>query len=260
MSESFQEPPTQPPTAWSDAELTSAVQAYIGMLHDELAGRAFKKSQVNKLLHEGPLAARTKASIEFRMQNISAALYELKMPRISGYRPARNIGTAVKEKIIAALRLNGIDSLSAFVPTSDQNSLAEKVSALRKRHLGKVPSGNITPSLVTSTTTTFVRDPAVKAWVLQTAKGICEGCDLPAPFAGQDGFPHLEVHHVVPLSSHGSDTTTNAAALCPNCHRRCHLSLDRDNFKIELFRKIPRLILEVPEAAHLGTDEFIDIG
>jgi 5-methylcytosine-specific restriction protein A len=240
MPESFLEPTAQNASAWSDAELTSAVQAYVGMLYAELAGKDYSKAEVNRQLREGPLAGRTKGSIEFRMQNISAALYELKMPRIAGYLPAKNIG--------------------GVVPTSDRNSLAKKVTLLRNRHLGKIPTGTSRPAVSTSTTTTFVRDPAVKAWVLQTAEGMCEGCDYPAPFFGQDGFPYLEVHHVMPLSSHGSDTTTNAAALCPNCHRRCHFSADRDEFKLELYRQIPRLILEVPESATAETDEFIHIG
>lgn len=50
------------------------------------------------------------------------------------------------------------------------------------------------------------------------------------------------------LASHGSDTTTNAVALCPNCHRCCHSSIDRDNFKLHLYQKIPRLIVEAPTA------------
>lgn len=249
---------TKSTNAWSDAELTSAVEAYLAMLNAELSGEEYSKAEVNRQLREGPLAGRTKASIEFRMQNISAALYELKLPHVAGYLPARNIGSAVKEKIIASLRQNGIDRLSAYVPTSDEHSLAEKVSTLRMRRLGKTPPGSSKPALVTSTTTTYVRDPAVKAWVLQAAGGVCEGCNCAAPFQGQDGLPYLEVHHVTPLSSHGSDTTTNAAALCPNCHRRCHFSKDRDEFKLELYQKIPRLILEVPEPLSAETDVFID--
>lgn len=259
MPEYFQEPAAHITSSWSDGELTSAVQAYLGMLNAELSGKTYNKAAINQQLREGPLAGRTKASIEFRMQNISAALYELKMPRIAGYLPAKNIGTAVKEKMIAILRLQGIDSFAPFVPTSDADLLAEQVTELRKRHLRRIPSGNAKPSAITSTTKTFVRDPAVKAWVLQIANGVCEGCDGPAPFVGRDGLPFLEVHHVVPLASHGSDTTINAVALCPNCHRRCHLSGDRDEFKIELYQKLPRLILEVPEPAPPDTDEFVHV-
>ena len=91
-----------------------------------------------------------------------------------------------------------------------------------------------------------MRDPAVKRWVLDVANGVCEGCDLPAPFIGQDGYPYLEVHHVMHLGSHGSDRISNAAALCPNCHRRCHYGMDRDEFKLSLYEKIDRLMIEVP--------------
>lgn len=233
--------------AWSDAELAATVKAYLKMLHAELNGVSYNKAAVNRELRAGPLASRTKASIEFRMQNISAALYELKMPYIAGYFPARNIGTAVKEKMVAMLSVEGIESLEAYVPTPDANTLSKRVTDLRQRHLGAIPKGASSPHTVTVTTTTYVRDPAVKAWVLQAAKGHCEGCGDPAPFIGMDGLPYLEVHHVMPLSSHGSDKTTNAVALCPNCHRRCHYAKDRDEFKLMLYQRIPRLVVEVPE-------------
>lgn len=233
-------------SAWSDAELSVTIKAYLQMLHAELNGVSYNKAAVNRELRAGPLAARTKGSIEFRMQNISAALYELKMPYIVGYLPARNIGSAVKEKIIALLSSQGIDSLLAYVPTPNPITLSERVSDLRQRHIGTVPQGSASPDTVTVTTTTYVRDPAVKAWVLQAANGNCEGCGSPAPFMGMDGLPYLEVHHVMPLSSQGSDKTTNAVALCPNCHRRCHYSKDRDEFKLTLYERVSRLIVEVP--------------
>lgn len=234
-------------TAWSDTELAVTIKAYLRMLYAELNGVSYNKAATNRELRSGPLANRTKGSIEFRMQNISAALYELKMPYIAGYLPARNIGSTVKEKMIALLSAEGIDSLEAYVPSPEPSTLSKRVSALRQRHLGTIPQGSSAPETVTVTTTSYVRDPAVKAWVLQAAKGICEGCGNPAPFIGTDGLPYLEVHHVMPLSSHGSDKTTNAVALCPNCHRRCHHSTDRDEFKLMLYQQVSRLIVEVPE-------------
>jgi 5-methylcytosine-specific restriction protein A len=242
-------------SSWSDAELSVAVQAYLRMLHAELAGEYYNKAEVNRQLRDGALSERTVGSIEFRMRNISAALYDLKMPVILGYLPAANIGISVKEKIIAVLRANGLDSLAAFVPPSEKNFLAGKVSTLRKRRLGEMPRGNITPPNIISTTTTYVRDAAVKAWVLQAAKGTCEGCSHAAPFVGQDGLPYLEVHHITPLSSRGSDRISNAVALCPNCHRRCHFSSDRDEFRLDLYQRIPRLILEVSEPPDPGLDD-----
>jgi 5-methylcytosine-specific restriction protein A len=236
-----------------------AVRAYLGMLRQELKGELYNKSEVNRQLRQGPLLGRTKASVEFRMQNISAALYELKMPYIAGYLPARNIGSAVKEKMVALLQSNDIEFLAAYVPTADATALSIKVSSLRKQGYLKMPAGVKHPQLTVKTSSSYVRDPAVKAWVLKAANGICEGCDKPAPFTGSDGMPYMEVHHVMPLASHGSDTPTNAVALCPNCHRRCHYSNDSDEFKLRLYEKIPRLQLEVPEPIDAGTYESISI-
>jgi len=69
----------------------------------------------------------------------------------------------------------------------------------------------------------FERDPDVVAEALWKAKGVCDECLNPAPFARKkNGRPYLEVHHVVPLSKGGEDTISNAVALCPNCHRKAH--------------------------------------
>lgn len=246
MPDSIPDPLFKKPPSWTDGELSGAVRAYVTMLHAELGGLPYSKAAVNLQLREGLLAGRTKSSVEFRMQNISAALSELKMPIIQGYRPAQNIGNAVKAKMIALLRANGSDTLLNFVPTSDPMSLALKVSALRKQKLAVTPGGNLSPASTTITTTRFERDPAVKAWVLSSSNGMCEGCGDPAPFLGQDGLPFLEVHHVMPLAHQGSDTITNAVALCPNCHRRCHYSSDRDEFKLGLYNQVARLVIEVP--------------
>lgn len=245
MLDSIDNAPSKKPSSWTDAELAGAVRAYVGMLHAELKGVAYSKSAVSQELRDGPLAGRTKSSVEFRMQNISAALNELRMPIIQGYRPAQNIGSTVKKKMISLLRENGSDTLLDFVPTADTSSLASKVTALREQNLPRVPVGALRPTTVTVMSTKFERNPAVKAWVLTESKGLCEGCSASAPFVGQDGLPFLEVHHVMPLANQGSDTTTNAVALCPNCHRRCHYAIDRDEFKLSLYAKVPRLIVEV---------------
>lgn len=87
----------------------------------------------------------------------------------------------------------------------------------------------------------FLRDARVVAWVLQRAHGSCELCGVPAPFVRRDGSAFLEVHHVRPLSDGGSDTVTNAAALCPNCHRRCHLAADAAAANALLLRRVAEL-------------------
>lgn len=69
----------------------------------------------------------------------------------------------------------------------------------------------------------FIRNPDVIAEVLTRADGECEQCKAPAPFNRRsNGTPFLEVHHRIRLADGGDDTTENAIALCPNCHRQQH--------------------------------------
>lgn len=233
---------------WSDEELDAAIDAYLSMLRSELAGRAYNKSEINRHLRAGKLSSRTRASIEFRMQNISATLYDLRMPRIAGYLPAKNVGSSVKERIRLALQNQGITDLLNYVPTASERELSARVSALLSQPMKSVPQGAIRPEQVSVSSMRYVRDPAIKAWVLEEANGTCEGCMQPAPFVDDNGNDYLEVHHLMPLASHGSDRTSNAIALCPNCHRRCHYSKDRDEFKLALYERIGRLRIEVPDS------------
>jgi len=69
----------------------------------------------------------------------------------------------------------------------------------------------------------YRRNADVIVAVLIRANGICERCGKNAPFMRKsDGTPFLEVHHRTPLADGGEDTTENALALCPNCHRELH--------------------------------------
>jgi hypothetical protein len=91
-------------TDWSPAELDRIVADYFAMLGDEQAGR-----HVNKTAHRNELMKqiqRSKGSIEFKHQNISAVLVQLGLPRINGYLPAWNFQGAIADAIGRYLRLN----------------------------------------------------------------------------------------------------------------------------------------------------------
>lgn len=105
-----------------------------------------------------------------------------------------------------------------------------------------VPAGVQSPKFSTQVAVVIERDSAVRTWILGSASGICELCMQPAPFLDSDGVPFLEVHHVVPLALGGPDTTTNAVALCPNCHRELHFGSERIRKLNILYDQIPRLI------------------
>jgi HNH endonuclease len=92
-------------------------------------------------------------------------------------------------------------------------------------------------SIVTRTsrqTTSYSRDPEVRAKVLQRAAAICERPQCRKPgFQTSHGI-YLETHHVIPLSDNGRDATDNVVALCANCHRMAHYSLERETIRNEL--------------------------
>lgn len=79
-----------------------------------------------------------------------------------------------------------------------------------------------------------VRDARIRAYALERAGGVCDGCRKDAPFAATSGRPFLEVHHVARLSDDGLDHPRNVVALCPNCHRRAHYSADAIAFNKRL--------------------------
>ena len=226
---------------WTDEELEETVKSYLWMLEQEIAGKPYSKSGVNKNLREGELNNRTKASVEYRMQNISAVLEDYCLPRISGYLPAKNVGANTKERIGKILESLGAYNSDDYKPSANEDIIDKRVAKILKKGIKGIPLGQDTPARSIITTTAFARDPSVKAWVLNNANGLCEGCGCLAPFLKNDGEPFLEVHHVKTLSDGGSDIIENAVALCPNCHRRCHISEDRGIYTATLYMKLSRL-------------------
>lgn len=80
------------------------------------------------------------------------------------------------------------------------------------------PEGNSNPEQREVISYQFIRDPKVTAFALKKANGICQKCNLPAPFLSRKNqTPFLEVHHIKTLKDGGSDTIENVIALCPNC-------------------------------------------
>lgn len=131
-----------------------------------------------------------------------------------------------------------------FAPTADKAKFEKRVAELRSRQSMKLPAGSQEPERREVTSVAIVRDPAVKAYVLKLAGGLCELCLSEAPFIDQNGCPFLEVHHVRPLAEGGSDRVSNLVAVCPNCHRAVHLSSDAEDLVANLYRSVSRLIPE----------------
>ncbi|NGP52122.1 DUF3883 domain-containing protein [Thioalkalivibrio sp. XN8] len=74
---------------WSEEEVRRVVSDYFAMWHKEQTGQPYNKTKHRNLLIENGLN-RSKGSIEFKHQNISAVLLDEGLPYIAGYKPARN--------------------------------------------------------------------------------------------------------------------------------------------------------------------------
>jgi len=79
---------------WTRDEVDLIVADYFLMLRAELAGEPYSKAEHNRAL-KPLLDNRSKSSIEFKHQNISAVLVGMGLPYIEGYKPARNYQRAV---------------------------------------------------------------------------------------------------------------------------------------------------------------------
>ncbi len=93
------------PVSWSKKEVELIVSDYFEMLQKELSGTPFNKSEHNKKL-SALLDNRSKGSIEFKHQNISAILLKLDYPYINGYKKRSNYQKILEEEVIKHIQDN----------------------------------------------------------------------------------------------------------------------------------------------------------
>jgi hypothetical protein len=85
---------------WSMEEVDLLIADYVDMLGQELAGVCYNKTEHrNRLMAHLP--RRNKGAIEFKHQNVSAAMLRLKLPYINGYKPRFNYQSLLDSRIRA---------------------------------------------------------------------------------------------------------------------------------------------------------------
>ena len=221
---------------WSRKELEASVKSYLEMRQKDLNGENYIKKEYYQRLSKA--FSRTEKSFEYRMQNISHVFSLMGRDWVKGLKPAKNVGSNVFREITEI-----ISDLENKLP--DEYALFQNdVINYLKNTKNSPPSGSKKPKKSQTSSTKYVRDPEVVAWILNFANGICECCKKPAPFYKEDGTSFLEVHHLKQLADGGSDTTTNAIAVCPNCHRELHFGVNKVNIKMKLYDSVNRLIQE----------------
>lgn len=114
---------------WTRAEVEAAVQDYLDMLTHDLAGRSYNKSEHNKKLRES-LNDRSKGSVEFKHQNISAVLDGMGLPYIDGYKPRGNVQALLREIVGERIR-PVLDMLASEVVARQRPIIVDDVLDIR---------------------------------------------------------------------------------------------------------------------------------
>ncbi|MEO8758587.1 MAG: DUF3883 domain-containing protein [Devosia sp.] len=110
---------------WSDQENEFTVAAYFALLADDMAGRPYNKAESNRALQVR--IARSRASIEYKHQNISAVLKGMGEDWIPGYKPAFNFQMSLADAVARWLKFNPawFTRLSAREPVGGLHETAE---------------------------------------------------------------------------------------------------------------------------------------
>ena len=82
---------------WTDEQNDALVADYLAMLADDIAGRAYRKADHNRLL-QGKIG-RSRGSIEYKYQNVSAVLMALGEEWIPGFKPAVNFQDSLVDAV-----------------------------------------------------------------------------------------------------------------------------------------------------------------
>lgn len=133
----------------------------------------------------------------------------------------------------------GLLPVTADVQNDDDAGTPSDLASLRAAALAVVEPTQTSPALAIRNL--YFRSEVVRRYALCRAGGRCEACGRDAPFKDSSDRPFLEVHHIDRLADNGPDKPEGVAAICPNCHRRCHHSTDRIEYNSELRKKIMQL-------------------
>lgn len=148
----------------------------------------------------------------------------------AGHMDARGPDRNGVERNLIVFQLVSVET--AFVlestdePESEAGSSSQKTLAQARTLALSAASANGGGAGQAALRTLHKRSKAVKDYVLMRANGVCESCQVPAPFVRGDGTPYLEPHHTTRLSDGGADHPRHVAAICPTCHRHIHYGKD----------------------------------
>lgn len=175
---------------WTGDENRAIVDAYIDMLLRELRSQPVNKRAINQMLRDGPLATRSRGSVEFKFQNISAVMNARGLRWVKGYKPRGNVQggleMVVEEQVLklqlddrVLLEAGAKDAvLQAVKDRLSRSALLAGIQALRDK-----PSEFVTPSTHYDVAYAGERFPPLE--VLREAARVALGVDLGQMRGGQ---------------------------------------------------------------------------
>ena len=113
-------------SVWSEEEIQTAIRAYFELIEAQQKLKPTNKAAIYREL-SSIHPARSAKSFEFKFQNISAVLYEEKLPYADGLRPMGNYQAALKTSVLNYLKRI---KLKEQLPI---DILVEKLKRLRRR-------------------------------------------------------------------------------------------------------------------------------
>jgi 5-methylcytosine-specific restriction protein A len=130
------------------------------------------------------------------------------------------------------------DDATAPIANPAIDASAELLKASELRRAISALTASEPGELVEKIQRVYQRSALVARYARARANGVCEACKSPAPFQTLCGVPFLEVHHIDRLADGGADRCDRVAAVCPNCHRRCHYAVDYVEYNQQLAARI----------------------
>ena len=136
---------------WSEHEVATIVADYFTMLHDELLGKQYSKTEHrNGLLPR--LNDRSAQSVEYKHGNISAVLIHMRLPYIDGYKPRSHSQSLLARQVEAFLAahedllgemLNGPVVSPRKAPEAPHGSIASIVEPPPERTRSMTDEGSV---------------------------------------------------------------------------------------------------------------------
>lgn len=207
-------------TGWSDEELAAAVKAYREMAEMQANATPYSKKQVYRDLAKRH--GRTEKSFEYRMQNISAVLDELGMPWLPGLKPAVNVGSAMKARLV---RLIGTEALETVGGTQDHWLSERSSQGLSAATRAAEASGAFDPASIEDARervyASIVRRRGQASFRKKLLAAYGETCAI----SGCDVAEILEAAHIHPYKGEQTHSVSNGLLLRADLHTLFDLGL-----------------------------------